>query len=228
MADLRHLTFARELEERDERVAAAISVVRGLEADVAEVRARAEGIAAIQASYPLERERLEQAVARARTELAAREADQVEAEAELARAKEGEQQAAARRTVVRTKDAAASARRKLAHLEEEQETLERDLARAEAELPRLVEHARALARRLAELPQLASVDVEPGDLPALLDWGARARAALFVACGGLETERERIVREANELGAAALGDPSLALGVRLVREAIERAHGTEA
>ena len=77
--------------------------------------------------------------------------------------------------------------------------------------------------RLRQDPRVTKVAADPGDLPGLLEWGARARGALLVATSVLETERERIVREANELGAAALGDQALAASVALVREQIERA-----
>jgi hypothetical protein len=67
---------------------------------------------------------------------------------------------------------------------------------------------------------------DPGaSLDDLVEWGARVHAALFVVRGGLELERERVVREANELGAAVLGEP-VAASVGRVRELIERALGT--
>ncbi|HET7044528.1 MAG TPA: hypothetical protein VFI37_06730 [Gaiellaceae bacterium] len=223
MAQAGHVEFARELEERDEHVAAAIGAVRELEGEVAEVRARAEGIAEIREGYPFERQRLAAGLESAREQLATREAEQAEAEADLARAKEGEEQAAARRAVTRTADAAASARRNVARSEDELGSLERAMEQAEAELPRLRERSRTLARRLEELPRVTRVETDPDDLAALLDWGSRARAALFVAAGGLETEREQIVREANELGAAVLGEAALAASVATVRERIERA-----
>jgi chromosome segregation ATPase len=228
VADARHLEIALELEERDGRVADAIAVVRGLEADVAELRARGEYVDEIRSAYPFERSRLDEAIAAARREVTAREAEQAEAQAELARAREGEQQQAARRIVQRAADAVGSAQRKLARVEEERAALEREHDGAEAELPRLQARARELGRRLSELPRVARVEADPADLPGLLDWGSRARAALFVAAGGLENERESIVREANELGAAALGELALTGSVAAVRERIERAAGGDA
>lgn len=222
MADARHVQFARELEERDERVAAALEALQQLQADVAEVRAHADAVESFHAAYPGERARLEHAVASAREELEARAAARAEAEAELERAASDEDAAAARRTLTRAIDAESSARRKLARTTEERASLEREAARVEEELPRLETRARVLARRLAEQPRVARVETEPSGLAALVEWTARARAALFVAAGGLETERERIVREANELGAAVLGEADLATSVRLVRERIER------
>jgi hypothetical protein len=65
---------------------------------------------------------------------------------------------------------------------------------------------------------------EPGTtLAELEDWAGRARAALFVARGTLETERERIVAEANALGAAVTGEPAAGTSVALVRKRIEDA-----
>ena len=49
MADARHVQFARELEERDERVAAALEALQQLQADVAEVRAHADAVESFRA-----------------------------------------------------------------------------------------------------------------------------------------------------------------------------------
>jgi hypothetical protein len=66
--------------------------------------------------------------------------------------------------------------------------------------------------------------VEPGSsLEGLADWGARVRAALFVVTGGLETERDRVVREAGELGASVLGEPPVGASVAVVRRRLEDA-----
>ena len=77
--------------------------------------------------------------------------------------------------------------------------------------------------RLAATPRTTAVPAPAPGLEALVGWTSRARAALFVTAGGLETERERVVREAAELGAAVLGEPTAATSVRLVRERVERA-----
>ena len=64
---------------------------------------------------------------------------------------------------------------------------------------------------------------EPGDtLADVEEWGARVRAGLFVAQGTLETERERIVAEANALGTAVLGEDLGGSSVALVRRRVER------
>jgi chromosome segregation ATPase len=222
VADARLLQFARELEARDERVADELGALQQLQAEVAELRTHGEAIAAFHAAYPGELERVEETAASARRELAARAAERKAAEAELERSRSDEDRAAARRAVTRATDAESSARRKLERADAERAALEREAARVDEELPRLERRAVDLGRRLGGHGRVARVDTDPSGLEPLLEWASRARAALFVAAGGLENERDRIVREANELGAAALGDPGLATSVRLVRERIEK------
>ena len=57
------------------------------------------------------------------------------------------------------------------------------------------------------------------------EWGARVRSALFVARGTLETERERIVAEANALGTAVLGESLGRSSVAVVRRRLEESLG---
>jgi hypothetical protein len=52
------------------------------------------------------------------------------------------------------------------------------------------------------------------------EWTREARAAIFVARGSLARERETIVRQANELGTAVLGEPVTALTVAAVTERV--------
>ena len=77
-----------------------------------------------------------------------------------------------------------------------------------AEADGLAVAARDIAAEIRETPRVSESGRElPGtDLPELVEWGARVHAALFVVRGGLENERERIVVEANTLGAAVLGE----------------------
>ena len=63
---------------------------------------------------------------------------------------------------------------------------------------------------------------DPGEtLDGIDEWGARVRSSLFVARGTLETERERIVVEANALAAAVLGESLGASSVAVVRRRLE-------
>ena len=63
----------------------------------------------------------------------------------------------------------------------------------------------------------------PGQtLEEIVEWAARAHAALFVVRGGLESERERVVLEANALAAAVLGEDVGGASVALVRQRLEQ------
>ena len=103
--------------------------------------------------------------------------------------------------------------------------LEADAVEAAAESAALERQAAAAAEQLAALPRLArEAAAAPGSgLGAIEPWAARARAALLVLHGTLATERDAVVREANELGSAVLGEPLGATGVPGVRERVERA-----
>lgn len=83
----------------------------------------------------------------------------------------------------------------------------------------LVVGANGLRQRLESAPRVAAAGKgEPGaDVRGLDEWGARARAALFVAHSTLATERERVLLEANGLAASVLGETG-AVSVALVRE----------
>jgi hypothetical protein len=60
----------------------------------------------------------------------------------------------------------------------------------------------------------------PG-IAGVLEWAASAHAAVLVVRSGLETERERVVREANELASSVLGEPLYATSVAAVRRRLE-------
>ncbi len=218
MADPGYLRFARELEARDAAIAESLATVRALQADGEELRTHAEVAVATIEGYPKAAAAVQRALAEAGAERDARERDLAAAEAELERAKQGEAQAAARRSLTRAADAANSARKRVSRGEAEREALEREQDHALTEISRARARARKLAERLAAFPRATAVAASEN----VVDWAARARAALFVAAGGLETERERVVREANELAAAALGDPTVAMSATLVRAHLER------
>jgi hypothetical protein len=64
----------------------------------------------------------------------------------------------------------------------------------------------------------------PGEGPAaLVEWASRAHAALFVASGSVDTQRERVIREANELATAILGEPTYGSTVAQARARVESA-----
>jgi hypothetical protein len=224
MADARHVQLARELAERDARIATELAELETLRADVEELRAHAEALSGFRAAYPAEQERLREAVNAAREELHAREAEVTAAAEELAHTK-GDRQAEARRALNRASTVASAALGNLTRLEDERETLEADAARSEDELPRLQQRADDLAARAAATPRATAPPPPSLGLDPIADWASRARAALFVAAASLESDREQVIREASELTAAALGEGSItsveAAAARIARAAGE-------
>jgi len=185
------LAAVEDLQRRDAAVAAAIAAATAVESSLEELRARAALTAEALASLPGERAR----VAEARG-VAARAVE--EARATLAAADE-EQRVAARRALELAEARAAEAERAI-------EATERRAAEAQAERGRIDDDARLVAERLRALERMHPVQHPAAGLAGALDWTSRARAAVFVARSGLEQERERVVREAEELGAALLGE----------------------
>jgi hypothetical protein len=91
------------------------------------------------------------------------------------------------------------------------------------EAPALARSATEIAADLRGRPRVPeAAGRAPGtSLAELEDWGQLVRSVLLVARGTLETERDRIVAEANVLGASALGDDLGATSVALVRRRLE-------
>ncbi len=81
------------------------------------------------------------------------------------------------------------------------EAFERDAAELPAELTTLEGDARGIAAT-AHLPE-PSPSAGPRNLA---EWASRSHAELFVARSQIDTQRERISREANELASMLLGE----------------------
>ena len=75
--------------------------------------------------------------------------------------------------------------------------LRREAARVPEDRSRLYE----IARRLPDLRP-------PADTASIVDWASHAHAELFVAAGQIDAERERVIREANELASMLVGEPT--------------------
>ena len=136
-----------------------------------------------------------------------------------------EERARARQVLQDAREAVTDAAHRVERLQAKRAELH-DLEQAlRAEADGLVVEARDVAAALRQAPRLADAGKgEPGtSLDEIDDWGGRARAALFVALGTLETERERIVAEANALAASLLGEDLGAASVALVRRRVEAA-----
>ena len=111
-----------------------------------------------------------------------------------------------------------------AHAERERLVLEEQEQRGDAD--RLVLRVQPLARDARrESPHRAPIRPRPA-LDGVLEWTSRARGDLLLAHAGLATERDKVVREATELVASALGEPLPGNGVAGVREQLTRSIGT--
>jgi hypothetical protein len=221
------LAIAEDLERRDERAAAALLDVERLQAEVDELRTHAVAAAAFLRDLPAARAALDDEE-RAADDAQARTRDALrDAEEELARVQERGGDSArleAARAAQHARDAVEDAELRVGRARHERTLLEAEAAERGAEAERL-------ERRGAELsahPRLEH-DVAPPatGLHGLLDWAARARGELLVSHAALATERDKIVREATELVAGALGEPLAAIGVAGVRDRLSQALGID-
>ena len=218
------LRIVDELERRDEDAAAALLEIEALQREVEETRVRAAAIAAFLAAFPdalAAREAEQRAADESRAKASAALAD---AEAELAQvADRGREDArlAAERAVQHARDALREAELRVDRAQAERERLEREEQERHEDAERLVLRVGPLAQRLAENPRVGTVPPGPG-LDAVLEWASRARGDLLLAHAGLATERDKVVREATELVASALGEPLPGNGVAGVRQRLER------
>jgi chromosome segregation ATPase len=221
-----------ELEQRDDKVARELATIGELADRAGAVRRRAaevrEGLVRIPEELDdlaARRAALESTAASARAELAAAESHL--ADLEGARRKRTDETERARSEVATAREQVVDAEAELGRLdahESELRSLEREL-RAEAEaLPRDAVSVTADLRTVARITE--SARREPGSsLDDVEEWGARVRSALFVARGTLETERERIVVEANTLGTAVLGESLGGSSVAVIRRRLEERLG---
>jgi hypothetical protein len=213
------LTVLRQLAASDDELGAEGERLRALAEEVERVRAGADAVESFFAHYTEEesRRRAESAAAR---EHAARRAEEARAAAAQLEAATGdEQRAAAERAAARANDRVAIAEARVARAEGAERELEREAGVHQEEIPALEETARRVSHELPELP------AKPKGPRELLDWASRARATLFVAEGGIATQRERLIREANELGTMLLGEPTYGSTAAQVRARVEATIG---
>ncbi|MGZ4335267.1 MAG: hypothetical protein ACXVRJ_13490 [Gaiellaceae bacterium] len=199
--DARAVDDLRELARHDSDLSARAERLRALDAQVAQLRARAEAIDAFFAGYPDEETHRRDAQTAAEAELERRHAELAEAERELAAARDDEARERAQHAVDRARDhiaVAEGARRRAAAAVAE---LERDASSLPEEVPLLEARARTVAE---EDP----VPPAPTGVRGLVEWASHAHAELFVAAGQLDAQRERVIREANELATMLLGEPT--------------------
>jgi hypothetical protein len=216
------VALARELEASDLQLAAEIEALVDLERRASTIAERAAELGAFERSLPFERVRLAEALDQGRAELARKEQEHEEAERRLAAA-HGDALSEARRAAVRAGDAASVARHRVERQETESAQLEARAASLAGGTRELALEAAEVTAAIREAPAISHgtvLDPSP-DPAALVEWGSRARAALLVGRSGLETRRERVVREAYELEAAVLGE-QISSSATGVRERLER------
>lgn len=199
----------RRLAALDAELWARASALRELDGRVAALRARAEAIDAFFAAYPEEEPRLRRELNDAQDELVRREEELAGAERRLAEAHDEEERIHTEHAVARALDHVAVAAGRIERARSSYDELERDAAA----LPRELTELEARARAVPGVPPLGG---------SLVEWASHAHAELFVAAGQIDVQRERVIREANELASMLLGDPTYGATVAQALSRVER------
>ena len=199
--DARALAELDLLGRRDDELASSAAQLLELEAAVARIRARAETIDRFFAAYPDEQARLATEIDEATAAVERRRDELMTAEGELASARTDDDRERAEKTAARAVDHVALAEATLLRIRSEHEVFEREAAGLPTELTALEAEARTIAAS-AHLPELPPSAGPRG----LTEWASRSHAELFVALSQIDTQRERIIREANELASMLLGE----------------------
>ena len=231
-ASSEQLAHAAELERRDAVVGRELETILDVAERAGTIRGRATEISETLSRIPgslaeidVRRREIDADAERARSELAAAEARV--AELQTARRQKADQLDRARSESSTAREQLADAEAQLERLAATEQELheQQESLRQEADaLPRAAAVVAAEIRRLARVTETAGA--EPGvTLDDVEEWGARVRSALFVARGTLETERERIVIEANALGTAVLGETLGGSSVAVIRRRLEESLG---
>jgi len=223
------LAIARELERRDDAVARELEVVIAVAGRAAHVRSRAAATRAALEAVPAElaelagrRDDADVELADAKTNLASAVARLEELSSSRRRRVDEVQRA--EKELATAREALSDAESRLGRVNALEAALESQARELDEQKARLGEEASVVASELRALERVAAAatdDPEP-ELSALEEWGGQVRSALFVARATLEQERERIVVEANVLGASALGEDLGASSVALVRRRLEQ------
>ncbi len=231
-ASAQALAHAAELERRDTQIANELDVVRGLEERVGAIRERVGEVREALERMPLERESLgrlseeaEEAVTVARAE--AERTEERVASLESGHRKRDDELDRARKEAATARETLADALATRTRIEERGSALAEEERLLRVQAGELTAAAERVAEDIRDVGRVTeSAGRAPGtSLAALEEWGSRVRSALFVVRGTLETERERVVVEANVLGASVLGEQLGASSVALVRRRLESAAG---
>jgi len=218
------LAVLRELDRADAEIGAALVEIDLLSAEVTSVRAKAEELATFAARLPHERERLAVEQERARAEASNAQRTLTEAEAAAATA-DADNRRAAERFQVRARDRVSATERRVAEAASAARELEGAASEMEIQGHELDTRARRLGAALRDRPRLAEdagKEPAPG-IEGIDAWSEVARASLYVARAQLSAERDAVIRQANELGALALGEPLTSLATAALRRRVEGA-----
>ena len=144
---------------------------------------------------------------------------------EASRRRRADEIAQARRQVSTARDALSDADRRRERLLARRLELRDEETSLREQTGDLVAEAHVVAERIQAVSRVMDAGKgEPGaSLDEIDDWGGRARAALFVARGTAENERERIVYEASALVGSVLGEAPPGSSVALARRRLEEA-----
>ena len=214
------LELAADLERRDSAVAAEIDRVARLADGAKEIAARADAIGVLLGSAPTEHAAMDRAEAEAFAQRRAVDVDLAAAVANMKTAGRGVVEA--QRDLGHAQDAVRDAVARVDRIACTRATLVKSEGVARADIPNLGVDAKEIAARLAELSRVSESGralPEP-TLDGLHTWAARVRAALVVVRGQLDLERDRLVREANELGSVVLGEQLAGSSVELVGQRV--------
>jgi len=210
--DERAVNELRRLATLDAELAESASTLRELDGTVATIRRRTEAIDAFFADYPEAEAHRAAELKEAQEELPRRRDELAAAQRTLAEAHEDEARIHAEHAVARALDHIAVAEDRLARARSAHDELEREAAA----LPRELDELEVRARAIPGVPPLGS---------SLIEWASHAHAELFVAAGQIDVQRERVIRESNELASMLLGEPTYGATVAQALARVE-AHWT--
>jgi chromosome segregation ATPase len=223
------LDAVRALEQRDGELAGSLETVDGLLERARRIHDRSLELDAFLTDVPGRLSALEREEAEARDRRATADRAVLDAEAEVeqvgrSRRANEDQRAQAARALTHAREAAADAAARIERIDSQRVRLGEEERTSRAEATALAGDARQAAVAVRQLPRVSeSGRAEPGTaLTDLAAWSDRVHAALLVVRGGMVSELERVVREAGEIGAVALGEPLAGASVVAVRQRLER------
>jgi DNA repair exonuclease SbcCD ATPase subunit len=224
------LGVAAALERRDLEVAQRLERLRHLDRRVEAIRARGDDLRARIGSAPgrlaaVDRAHAEAREANERANAGLQRAERRLGELENGRRVHDGERERARHELDHARQAEHDAQARLERLAADRAAHEAAIAAVRREVPELLRNAAEVVHDVAGTGRVSETGRGPAPdrIDGIPDWASRVHAALFVVRGQLEQERERLVREANELGGSVLGEQIAGSSVALVRRRLEEA-----